>query len=123
MSIDLSSGGQTSGLGTVQLKGITEFANSHRRSVPVDRNNFGPRLGFAYQLDPKTVIRGGAGAYYGMSVATNFQYPGTAFRKSATMFFTKDNFNSRSALLADPFPGGLTGPQDTQYGKLAEWGY
>jgi len=122
-SIDLSSGGQTPGLGTVQLNGITQFPTSGRRSVPVDRNNFGPRVGFAYQLDSKTVIRGGAGVYYGMSVATNFQYPGTAFRKSATMFFTKDNFNSRSATLADPFPAGLTGPQDTQYGKLAEWGY
>jgi Carboxypeptidase regulatory-like domain/TonB dependent receptor len=123
MSIDLSSGGQTPGLGTVQLNGITQFPASGRRSVPVDRNNFGPRVGFAYQLDSKTVIRGGAGAYYGMSVATNFQYPGTAFRKSATMFFTLDNFNTRSAALADPFPGGLTGPQGKQYGKLAEWGY
>ena len=89
----------------------------------MDRNNLGPRLGFAYQLTPNTVIRGGAGVYYGMSVATNFQYPGTAFRKSATMFFTLDNFNTRSATLADPFPSGLTGPQNQQYGQLAEWGY
>ena len=125
MSIDLTSGGQTQalGLGTLALNGITLFAKSGMRSVPVDRNNFGPRLGFAYQLDSNTVIRGGAGVYYGMNVATNFQYPGTAFRKSATMFFTLDNFNSRSASLANPFPGGLTGPQGTQYGKLADWGY
>jgi Carboxypeptidase regulatory-like domain/TonB dependent receptor len=123
MSIDLSSGGQTSGLGTVALNGTTLFPTSGMRSVPVDRNNFGPRLGFAYQLSPNTVVRGGAGAYYGMSVATNFQYPGTAFRKSATMFFTLDNFNHQSATLANPFPGGLTGPQGKQYGNLAEWGY
>jgi len=123
MSIDLSSGGLTPGLGTVGLAGITQFPTSGTRHVPVDRNNFGPRLGFAYQLDSNTVIRGGAGIYYGMSVATNFQYPGTAFRKSATMFFTLDNFATRSATLADPFPNGLTGPQGTQYGKLAEWGY
>ncbi len=123
MSIDLSSGGQTSGLGTVALNGTTLFPTSGMRSVPVDRNNFGPRLGFAYQLNSNTVVRGGAGAYYGMSVATNFQYPGTAFRKSATMFFTLDNFNHQSATLANPFPGGLTGPQGKQYGNLAEWGY
>jgi len=125
MSLDLTSGGQTSalGLGTSQLNGTTLFPTSGMRSVPVDRNNIGPRLGFAYQLTPKTVIRGGAGVYYGMSVATNFQYPGTAFRKSATMFFTLDNFNTRSASLANPFPGGLTGPQGKQYGDLAEWGY
>jgi len=89
----------------------------------VDRNNVGPRLGFAYQLTPETVVRGGAGVYYGMSVATNFQYPGTAFRKTATMFFTTDNFETQNAFLDNPFPGGLTGPQDKQYGQLAEWGY
>ncbi len=125
MSIDLSSGGQTPGLGTVALNGITLFPSSGMRSVPVYRKNFGPRLGFAYQLDSNTVVRGGAGIYYGMSVATNFQYPGTAFRKSATMFFTLDDFNTMApgTSLADPFPGGLTGPQGKQYGPLAEWGY
>lgn len=128
MSIDLSSGGQVSdgltpGLGTVALNGTTLFPTSGMRSIPVDRNNFGPRLGFAYQLNQNTVVRGGGGIYYGMSVATNFQYPGTAFRKSATMFFTEDNFNTRIASLANPFPSGLTGPQGKQYGALAEWGY
>ena len=123
MSIDLSSGGLTPGLGTVALNGITLFPTSSMRSVPVDRNNFGPRVGFAYQLSQNTVVRGGAGIYYGMSVATNYQYPGTAFRKSATMFFTEDNFNTKIASLANPFPSGLTGPQGKQYGALAEWGY
>jgi hypothetical protein len=123
ISIDLSSGGLTPGLGTTQLNGITLFPTPGKRNVPVDRNNLGPRLGFAYQLDSSTVVRGGAGFYYGNNVASNFQYPGTAFRKSATMFFTLDNFNDRSASLANPFPGGLTGPQDKQYGQLAEWGY
>lgn len=139
MNIDLSSGNaqltdgngnplnfglQSLGLGQKQLIGTTLFPNTAgMRSVPVDRNNWGPRLGFAYQLAQNTVVRGGAGVYYGMSVATNFQYPGTAFRKSATMFFTTDNFNTRDATLSNPFPSGLTGPQNQSYGKLAEWGY
>jgi hypothetical protein len=108
---------------TAPLKGITLFPSSSQRNVPVDRNNFGPRLGLAYQLDPNTVIRGGAGVYYGLNVATNFQYTGTAFRETATMFFTNDNFVTRDATLANPFPSGLTGPQGTKYGKLADWGY
>ena len=123
MNIDLSAGGQNPGLGNEELIGTTEFPTSGMRNVPVDRNNIGPRVGFAYQLAKDTVIRGGAGVYYGMSVATNFQYPGTAFRKSATMFFTLDNFATQNATLSNPFPGGLTGPQDQQYGQLAEWGY
>lgn len=129
MSIDLTSAQSAlAGYGVAfpasrELVGTTLFPTSSMRSVPVDRNNWGPRFGFAYQLTTNTVVRGGAGVYYGMNVATNFQYPGTAFRKSATMFFTLDNFNTRAASLADPFPSGLTGPQGTQYGKLAEWGY
>ena len=31
---------------------------------PQDKNNFGPRLGFAYSLNDKTVIRGGVGKYF-----------------------------------------------------------
>ena len=31
---------------------------------PVDKNNFQPRVGFAYNWDGRSVIRGGAGRYY-----------------------------------------------------------
>lgn len=30
-----------------------------------DKNNIAPRLGFAYSLNPRTVVRGGFGTYYG----------------------------------------------------------
>jgi hypothetical protein len=106
-----------------ELLGTTQFATSSNRSVPVYRKDIGPRLGFAYALDSKTVVRGGAGIYFGMSPATNFQYPGTAFQKIATMFFTKDDFATQSATLENPFPSGFTGPQGMQYGALANWGY
>jgi len=82
-----------------ELYGTTLFPTSSSRSVPVYRKDVGPRLGFAYQFDSKTVIRGGAGVYFGMSPATNFQYPGTAFRKTATIFFTNDNFANRCVTL------------------------
>jgi hypothetical protein len=93
------------------------------RTVPTYWKDLGPRLGFSYQLGQQTVVRGGAGIYFGMSPATNFQYPGSAFRKTANLFFTNDNFATQSATLENPFPGGFTGPQGTQYGQFANWGY
>ncbi len=104
------------------LPGTTIFASSHQRSVPTDRNNVAPRLGFAYLANDKLVIRGGAGVYYGMSVATNYQYPGTAFTASPAVFFSKDGYLTRYATLENPFPTGIQQPQGTKYGALAEWG-
>jgi len=108
---------------SLELLGTTQFPTSSMRTVPTYRKDLGPRLGFSYQLDSNTVVRGGAGVYFGMSPATNFQYPGSAFRKTANLFFTNDNFATQSATLENPFPGGYTGPQGTQYGQFANWGY
>ena len=106
-----------------ELLGTTQFATSSMRTVPTYRKDLGPRLGFAYQIDPSTVVRGGAGIYFGMSPATNFQYPGAAFLKTANMFFTNNDFATQSATLENPFPAGFTGPQGRQYGQFADWGY
>ena len=105
------------------LLGTTQFATSGNRHVPIDRNNWGPRLGFAYQLTPETVVRGGAGIYYGMNVATNFQYPGAAYRKDGAVYFSQDNFQTQYATLENPFPAGLPAPQGNKYGALANWGF
>ncbi len=104
------------------LIGTTEFPTSGHRNIPVDRNNWAPRIGFAYSLGSNTVVRGGAGIYYGLNVATNFQSPGTAFGNSDQIPFTQDNFQTRLATLADPFPNGYAAPQGETYGKLALWG-
>ena len=108
---------------SMEVLGTTQFPTSSMRTVPTYWKDLGPRLGFAYQIDPQTVVRGGAGIYFGMSPATNFQYPGSAFRKTANIFFTNDNFATQSATLTNPFPAGYSGPQGTQYGQFANWGY
>ena len=42
----------------------TDGSLADRATTDPDRNNLGPRLGFAFSLDPKTVIRGGYGTSY-----------------------------------------------------------
>ncbi|MFN0170084.1 MAG: TonB-dependent receptor domain-containing protein [Bryobacteraceae bacterium] len=58
------------------LSRIRDFYQNIRRDIPLrvldsgrtpydaDRNNFGPRAGFAFRLMPKTVLRGGYGLFY-----------------------------------------------------------
>jgi hypothetical protein len=47
----------------------------------IQKNNFAPRLGFAYQVTPKFVVRGGYGMYYGAwenrggSPSLGYNYP------------------------------------------------
>jgi hypothetical protein len=77
----------------------------------------------AYSWDSKTVIRAGAGIYYGANIATNFQYPGPPFYKSAPIYFSKDFYQTQYATLENPFPAGLPPPQGTTYGALAQWGF
>jgi hypothetical protein len=43
----------------------TAFLPFLKANRPSDTNNFGPRAGFAYSLNDRTVIRGGAGKYFG----------------------------------------------------------
>lgn len=45
-------------------KTMVRATDNDRYLVNPDKNNLGPRLGFAYAMDPKTVIRGGWGIAY-----------------------------------------------------------
>ncbi|PYT32732.1 MAG: TonB-dependent receptor [Acidobacteria bacterium] len=56
--------GRTDPLPDTFFPEITVNRNAPRQLVPQDRNNFAPRVGFAYQLTPKTVIRSGYGIFY-----------------------------------------------------------
>ena len=106
-----------------EIMGISRLASSGHRTANIDKNNFGPRLGFAYRLNDKTVVRGGAGMYYGFNVATNFQYVGTPWYKNVQMYMSKDGGITPYASLSNPFPVGFVGPPSGKYGALSQWGF
>lgn len=78
----------------------------------LDKHNFAPRLGIAYQLNSKTVIRAGAGIFYGglgfQSSATdgfaNLPFAVSVSLPSATSAATSD------LVLANGFPAGIVNP-------------
>ncbi len=72
--------GSASTMGSVSLTAPNPAANNYpgayifagsgpdrsgqTRFWPTDWSDFGPRAGFAYQITPKTVLRGGFGIFY-----------------------------------------------------------
>ena len=51
-----------------------EFEPFMRAGRPQDADNIQPRVGFAYQLNPRTVVRGGAGKYYAEVITPTLLY-------------------------------------------------
>ncbi|MGC4053407.1 MAG: TonB-dependent receptor [Paludibaculum sp.] len=119
--LSCDSGITVPGLGAI--KGTTIMAGKDLRRSTIDKNNIAPRIGFAYSPDQKTVIRGGAGVYYGLSYATNWQYAGASWLRDIAIQGTKDGGVTQFATIENPFPVGFVLPPGNRYGALAEWGY
>jgi hypothetical protein len=68
-----------------------------------DRNNFAPRIGFAYSLTPKTVLRGGYALHYVPVVGS---VDPVGFSTTTTMVASQDGITPRDRL-SNPFPSGL----------------
>jgi hypothetical protein len=106
-----------------EIFGTTVLATSDMRHAGVDRNNVAPRLGFAYSPNQKTVIRGGAGLYYGLSYSTNWQYAGAAWQNDVNMHPSNDSGVTQYASVENPYPSGFNLPSGSTYGALSNWGY
>jgi hypothetical protein len=68
---------------------------------PQDNDNIQPRLGFAYQANERTVLRGGAGLYYTDVIASSWTH---STRANTTVFLAVDN-DGRPDFVTNPFNG------------------
>jgi len=92
-----------------------------RGQFDTDLNNFGPRLGFAYQLDGKTVVRGGAA----LNFISPFNEGDTIAGLGLSPTFSTRGVNTQSSTtvpevsISNPFPTGLVAPLGDSQGLAA----
>jgi len=97
-----------------KLVGAMNFTTSdNRRQTPTDKNNWGPRIGLAYHLGNKTVIRSAYGIYYAPSALQAAGHTGTAGMdgfSSTTNFVTSLDGRIPTTFIDNPFPNGFNFP-------------
>jgi hypothetical protein len=72
-----------------------------------DRNNFAPRIGLAYQVTPKTVVRAGYGIFYDVVGVDRSGVNQGGFNQPTSLIPTLDNGQTFIATLSNPFPNGI----------------
>ena len=117
---------QVAGLPT--LHGGEVFANDKtRNNYATDWKDFQPRFGFAYQLTPGTVMRGGYGIYYGQSrsgASGVVPYGSQGFNQYTNMVTSYQNDGATPYLrLSNPYPNGLIQPAGSSLGLLNDVGF
>src|SRR5258708_6221004 len=100
------------------LKGSVTFAGVNglpRTESPMRKNNFGPRIGVAYQINEKLVMRTGFGLYY--SNPTNDFFRTSGFSTSTNINNSLDSGRTFiPGLFTNPFPNGINRPIGSSLG-------
>lgn len=90
--------------------GLLFPSESSRGLYNTPRNNFAPRLGIAYQINDKTVLRAGYGMFYGFLGQRRGDVIQSGFSQNTPFVPTLDTGLSFTATLSNPFPNGIREP-------------
>ena len=101
----------------------TPLTTLYTSTINIDKNKFAPRLGIAWKMTPKTVLRAGYGMFYAKT--TNSTYYATRVENGVyqqtfnctpttcpTLAFPNVIFPAPGPALAAPFAGSADAPGD-----------
>jgi hypothetical protein len=94
------------------MGGLTFAGAGGETRSPFDgeSNNFMPRVGFAWTVTPKTVVRAGYGMFYDLIGINRSEALQTGFEQSTPIQASLDSGITYVATNANPFPNGLLPP-------------
>ena len=107
------------------LPGALQFlSSSQRASYNTNFDNWAPRFGFTYQVQPNVVFRGGYGIFYPASISCCFESSLSGFSTTTVSPITLDNTTPNPAVtISNPWPNGFIPITGNSLGELQQVGY
>jgi hypothetical protein len=109
----------------ISPKGAVEYAGLGGNPTHVgnyNSNKFSPRVGVAYQLNGKTILRGGYGIFWAPQIALGAPINTLGYAATTSYTGSVNSLGQPVSTLTNPFPGGLIQPTGNSLGTSSGLG-
>jgi trimeric autotransporter adhesin len=108
-----------SGVSGTSPLGVVQYAGNGRTSVgDPTSSKMGPRFGFAYKLNSKTVVRGGYGIFWAPQFALGSPIATVGYNQTTSPSASVDNNQTPALNLTNAFTSGILQPVGNSLGNL-----
>lgn len=103
----------------ISPKGVVQYAGNGRTTVGSPTSSkLGPRIGLAYKLDSKSVIRAGYGVFWAPQFAIGSPIATVGFNQTTSPSVSVDNNQTPALNLTNAFTSGILQPAGSSLGNL-----
>ncbi|HTB15180.1 MAG TPA: TonB-dependent receptor [Bryobacteraceae bacterium] len=108
------------GLTGISPKGEVVYAGNGNKTTVGDpyASKWGPRVGVAYQVAKKTVVRAGYGIFFAPQFALGSPIATVGYNQTTPYIASTDNNVTSAGSLSNPFPSGILQPVGNTLGAL-----
>lgn len=99
--------------GSLIFPGTDGLSRGNRET---SKKNFGPRIGLAYQLNSRTVLRASYGIFYLPTTGVYVRLGSTGFESQTPYLASLDGGITPSGSLSNPYPNGIVWPSGSSLG-------